>query len=491
MHAFCEIVSGRMTYEDKPNIFIFMLDTVRASDSYGDSSLRTINYIGRNGIRYNNAIAPGTWTATSHASIFSGKYVSKIPEASKDMFKNGTSVIDPWFVKTKFLDKGQETMASRLSVMGYSSTLISNNPFVNSFTNLSNGFGKCYDLWAATNVSNDNLLTKNIISLLKGGFSTRIKLINAAYAVSRVLPRPIVDRAYLNLRLRMARNVADADNTYNLDRGAKRTNSVIRDHIKQASKFDILPEFMFINYMEAHENYPVPDKNMVQDKWVYLSGIMDLDSTTLRKLHSGYLKRLRYLDAKVGEAIEILKRAGKLDDAIVIVTSDHGQFFGEHGLLYHSQFPYSEVSRVPTVSARFKNSRIIRDRKEEEAPISLTQMQESIMDVVGGRSDNLYWKAKRIVFTEHTGISEGWDEYLLRKLKRRSKYADLIYKAKESHNQNAVSIYSEKFKLVHFHSNSKAELYSIADTDESENLIDSKRAYAKQLLERYKRAVAG
>lgn len=464
-----------------------MLDTARASDSYSNSSLKTLNYIGRNGIKYDNAMAPGTWTATSHASLFSGKPVSAIPEASKDMFKNGTHTIDPWFVKTKFLSDNQKTTASELSALGYSTTLMSNNPFVNSFTNIANGFNKCYDLWATTNISNSNAFTKKIVSILDKGSSARMKMMDVSYAVSRLMPSSIVDKVYLNLRIRMDRGVANADSTYALDRGARHTNSILKQHVQKNTGFDILPEFMFINYMEAHENYPVPDHDMIQDKWMYLSGITELDEHTLKTLHTGYLKRLKYLDTKVGDAINTLKGLGKLDNAVVIITSDHGQFFGEHGLLYHSQYPFSGVSHVPTVAAVFKNGKILKDRKIIEEPVSLTQMHNSILSIASGKSNHINLKTKKVVFTEHTGISEGWDEYLLRKLKERSNYARMIYNAKKSHNHKSVSIHDNKFSLVHFYSGRKDELYDITDTEEKENLIDSKRAYANDLLRKYKK----
>ena len=60
--------------------------------------------------------------------------------------------------------------------------------------------------------------------------------------------------------------------------------------------------------MEAHENYPVGRKNMVQDKWLYLSGIEQMDDYAMGTLHSGYLKRLEYLDGEVGNTIWILKK---------------------------------------------------------------------------------------------------------------------------------------------------------------------------------------
>lgn len=462
-----------------------MLDTARASDIYKNNSLKTINNLTKKGIKYENAIAPGTWTAPSHASIFSGRHISNIPEASKNMFKDGTRKIDIWFVKTKFLSKNSDTLASKLSRIGYSTTLLSNNPFVNRFTNLVIGFNHCYDLWETTNLKDKNIFSRKVVSILKNGMSARLKMMDLSYSASRLIPKSILDRVYLTLRLRMDKGVAEADGTYGLDRGAAYTNKVIKEHFKKIRKFDTLPHFMFINYIEPHENYPVADKKLIQDKWIYLSGIKKLSSEITKQLHNGYLKRLKYLDLKIAEALNILKRNGKLDNALVIITSDHGQFFGEHNLLYHSQFPYSEISRVPLISTRFIDGSIVSDRKVIETPASLTYLGKSILDVANNKSQNLNEKMFGNTFIEHTGISEGWDEYLLKKLKDRSEYANMIYNTKNKHNQKATTVYGSKYKLVHFYKSKKDELYLTNDTGEMDNLIGQNRTEAKVLLRKY------
>src|SRR5208283_3742132 len=103
----------------KRNVIILMLDTARAADVYGNSALRTIGALTEHGVAYLNAVAPGTWTAPTHASLFVDSKVSEIKQVSQDFFKNGSSKIDPWMVKTKFLDGQQKTIAGKLSELGY------------------------------------------------------------------------------------------------------------------------------------------------------------------------------------------------------------------------------------------------------------------------------------------------------------------------------------------------------------------------------------
>ena len=62
------------------------------------------------------------------------------------------------------------------------------------------------------------------------------------------------------------------------------------------------------------------------------------------------LNRLRMLaaaDDGMGEIFKALEETGELDNTIVVVTSDHGYFYGEHGLGRERRLAYEETARVP------------------------------------------------------------------------------------------------------------------------------------------------
>jgi hypothetical protein len=65
----------------------------------------------------------------------------------------------------------------------------------------------------------------------------------------------------------------------------------------------------------------------------------------------GYVRSIEEADRKVGRLLTILQKAGVLDDTMVIVTSDHGQAFGEMGNVYHGTGATDSVTRVPLVVA--------------------------------------------------------------------------------------------------------------------------------------------
>ncbi len=461
------------------NVIILLLDTVRASDVYGNASLKTLGNIARNGSAYTHAIAPGTWTATTHASLFTNKRVSQIRQVSRNFLNNGTYKIDPWMVKTKFLGRDAETVAHKLSAHGYESTLLSNNPFVTSFTNLAMGFNSVHDVWRESNVKYNKSLADKLGVIINNGASARAAMMNASYYMTRLLPKSVMDPLYLHLRQRLNEGVSKVDGTHMLDRGAKNTNGRLNEYLTY--KYNYKPQFIFVNYMEAHENYPVGRKNILQDKWLYLSGIEDMDEYAMSALHRGYLKRLEYLDGEAGRTIDLLKRKGLLDDATVIVTSDHGQSFGNHGLLYHSLPPYDDISRVPLLVANFRNGKMITMKDTTERPVSVSALHESVLDLASGRLDHLDGNIRksRYVVSEHTGISEGWDEKLLKMLAPRSKSAASILRAKRSHNTKVTAVYEGNIKLMHYFGRKKDALYNLeTDPSESTNIIDQNRRTA-------------
>jgi arylsulfatase A-like enzyme len=464
------------------NIIVLLLDTVRASDVYGNVSLPTMQGLSRHATAYTKAVSPGTWTAPSHASLFMDKRVSSIRNVSQNFFKQGTK-IEPWFVKTKFLNGNEDTLASKLSRYGYYSALFSNNPFLTSFTNLALGFDKVYDIWLQSNAKYNSKLADRVSFVLKGGVETREHIFAVSNAISRMIPRPFFDKAYLSLRKRLDQSVAKADGTYKLDRGVKDTYYSLKKYLEQGH--DYMPNFIFINYIEAHENYPLESDRIIQDKWLYMSGIEELDEYISSKLHAAYLQRIRYLDKGIGNTLALMREHGLLDDAAVVITSDHGQLFGEHGQLYHSMFPYREEVEVPMIGANFKNGKLLRADDNVESPTSLLSLHESILNLASGKEERLNgnMRSQKYVVSEHTGISEGWDHTLLTMLKGRSKSAYMIYKAKKKYNIRATTVYSGRFKLMHYFGRCADELYDIEeDPTESENILHERRSMAVSML---------
>ena len=54
-----------------------------------------------------------------------------------------------------------------------------------------------------------------------------------------------------------------------------------------------------------------------------------------RRRQAHYYALITHLDEQIGRPLGHLKQTGKLDDTIVLFTSDHGEMLGDHGLLYN------------------------------------------------------------------------------------------------------------------------------------------------------------
>lgn len=478
-----------MTGQDgRRNVVVLLLDTMRAS-ALAEPGLYNINRIARKGTLYKNAVAPGTWTAPSHASLFTDSPVSKIGSVSKDFFTAGTKSIDPWMVKTRFLNDDATTLAKTISALDYQTSLFSNNPFLTSFTNLGAGFEHIEDVWLNSNLKYNRGLVNRLSAIINGGASAREKMFKTSYYMTRMLPPAVLDWLYLELRRRLNEGVCKADGTYKLDRGARDTHVAIKDYLDR--KYDYRPQFMFVNYIEAHENYPVSKrKDILQDKWMYLSGIREIDEGATKELYRGYLKRLRYLDTMIGRTLDTMRDKGILDNATVVITSDHGQMFGEHGMMYHSVRPYEGVAKVPLIAANYVDGKISGGPEIEERPVSLRSLNKALVNLADGTFSYLNGNLRkdRYVMAEHMGIAEGWDADFLKLLKSRSKSAMAIYDAKSRCNRRVTAVYKGDLKLVHHFGKAKDELYDLGkDPQEAVNIVDAKRDAALELS----RAVSG
>jgi choline-sulfatase len=85
--------------------------------------------------------------------------------------------------------------------------------------------------------------------------------------------------------------------------------------------------FAFVHLYEPHAPYTPP--------------------AAYRGLPSAYDGEIAYADELVGRLLDRLKSAGRLEDTVVAVTSDHGEGLGDHGEKEHGFFVYREALHVP------------------------------------------------------------------------------------------------------------------------------------------------
>ena len=472
-----------MNARQRPNVVFLMLDTLSADclRMYGgDIRMRNLEEMAGKGTVYDNAIAPGTYTLTSHVSMFTGKRVREVRSLVKNPVRNHHDSTDPLFLKNKYIKDSEPTLASQMSYLGYRTSLFSNNPFITPSTGLSNGFAYIRNIF----LENKLKYHKTTLRIIGNDF-LRDNLSRLAYHISSAIPQDTLDNLYVNLRASLNRKVCRETGAYLLDQGAGLTNDIVDRYLSGAGSRG---HFMFINYMEAHENYPtnmVTRKEVSQDRWMYVSGMIGPEDAGI--LRKAYAKRLEYLDYRIGKLMRILKENGVLDNAVVVMASDHGQAFMEHGQLYHTLFPYNEISHVPLIATRWRDGRQESEGRRIPGPVSLRSIYGSMLDIGYGRTDRLNGTmlGNGTVFSDHTGMLDVWDIPLLRVFRNRSRNAERLYRTKLKYNTFATALYSGRYKLMHYYGRrGKDELYDLAsDPRETDNIIGKRRDVAHRLLD--------
>lgn len=116
----------------------------------------------------------------------------------------------------------------------------------------------------------------------------------------------------------------------------------------------------------AHHDYHVPDG--------FASEELSDDPE-----YNAYLNNVRYTDRFVGKVLDQLKRAGVADNTIVVVTGDHGEGFGEHGLRQHDNTIYDEGVHIPFLIY----DPLLNRRETIRQPVQTTALVPTLADLMG------------------------------------------------------------------------------------------------------------
>ncbi|MGB3975598.1 MAG: sulfatase [bacterium] len=119
--------------------------------------------------------------------------------------------------------------------------------------------------------------------------------------------------------------------------------------------------FLTVQFMDCHDPYvpdvlydgriggPDPEGRLTYHAipWEYKDSEKSYDSDILSNHKGLYLASLRDVDRAFGEMMKAYESAGLLENTVVVLTSDHGEEFREHGSLGHCVTLYEETTRIP------------------------------------------------------------------------------------------------------------------------------------------------
>ncbi len=281
---------------DRPNLILVMADTLRADhlSCYGASDVRTPNLcrLVEDGGTIYQGFAHASWTKPSVASLLT----SLLPTSHQTMSKPSA------------LPREIDTVVEVLQGHGYTTGAFVSN------TNLTEAFGFAQGFDEYTYLGPD---------YLAGAKESSSKLV--LYQIAR--------RVWFRLPLGL-----HFGNFY-------QDSQVVNEHAfawldrHVDSRF-----FLFVHYMDPHDPYFEHPYNGYGIARASVPNPSPEMSQEMRRL---YVQEIEYMDGNFGRLLEKLEELGLYDDAVIVLVSDHGEEFYEHGGWWHGLTLYDEQLHVP------------------------------------------------------------------------------------------------------------------------------------------------
>ena len=105
----------------------------------------------------------------------------------------------------------------------------------------------------------------------------------------------------------------------------------------------------------------------------------DMDDRKKREAAACYYASVTEIDKQYGRLIDLVEKAGQLDNTLVVLTSDHGELLGSHGLYCKNYSGFEEVYNIPMVIA----GPGIVNGQVSDARVGLHDLCPTLLDLVG------------------------------------------------------------------------------------------------------------
>lgn len=147
----------------------------------------------------------------------------------------------------------------------------------------------------------------------------------------------------------------------------RRAGSTTQAALRWLEKHNRRQFFFFVHYFDPHLTYDPPqpfrrrladakdaDSNdfifgTKRDMFDLRSGQANITLETIVRLEKLYNGEVAYVDYEIGKLLSGISKLGLDENTIVIITSDHGEEFGEHGGFEHGHTLYNELLYVPLI----------------------------------------------------------------------------------------------------------------------------------------------
>ena len=156
------------------------------------------------------------------------------------------------------------------------------------------------------------------------------------------------------------------------------------------------PVFLFLHYIDPHDPY-LPQPGILDEeepagrfdgsrrdlhRMDRAQDLTDEDRERIRFLYRG---EIRYCDRWIGALLRGLEERELLDDALLVITSDHGEGLWDHGVRAHGRDLYEEMIRVPLI-VRPARASAMRFPIRVDTPVSLRDIAPTILDAAAANA---------------------------------------------------------------------------------------------------------
>jgi arylsulfatase A-like enzyme len=325
-----------------PNILLVSLAPLRRDHlscyGYAHDTTPFIDTMAREGALFTRAYSTSPWTPPAYASLLTGRYPSEHGVSGESQ-----------------LSLRVPTLAELLSQAGYDTVCLNNDAFLGSYLQLERGF--------------DTFLFKGYAlgGRKETAFSHVRKRINKRYRG--------VSYLWVRAKTRLPGRV-----NVRRDKGGERITDMAIDWVNHRPNAN-RPFFMLLHYTEMHRPYSAPhpytnryltnkDVNWAvvheiqRNPFAYAGKTVIPSKADMDALKALYDAAIYYNDLQIGRLLNHLREINQLDNTLVIILSQHGENFGEHGLLVHSGSIHEPLVHIPIIMrypARIPQGTVVSD----------------------------------------------------------------------------------------------------------------------------------
>ena len=315
-----------------PNVIVVTIDTLRADHlgcyGYDRPTSPNIDRVAGEGVVFADPSSPASWTKPATGTILTGLHPSR-----HGALYHGSQLQLP---------EGERTLAEAFADSGYVTAGFVSNPNVKRVFLFDRGFDEYFDSPVEDTVT--------LASIRASWFG-------------RVL-------------MRLARHQFN----WKYENDVKQMNRHILAWLEENrdNRF-----FLYLHYIDPHIPYTPPEP--YRTEFTRDHGMALFNERKEKVGIDLYDGEIRYMDEGFQDLVDELVRHGLWDDTLLVITSDHGEEFFEHGLLGHGFSLYQPVVGVPLV---FRGPGVPEGLVIDE-PVQVLDMPATVLDLAGTGIDRL------------------------------------------------------------------------------------------------------